>query len=364
MHRDAPRRGIGAQEAPQSWGFSRLQNRNAIASGNYGTFVIQSLIGPPANVGMPTVATQEYLLKLGKAVAFVAAGDGNVTPTERAALLDLARTYGASAATLEELRTFDARSAKLETVVTPELRPVARLILHDAIGVARVDGFGAKEREAAFQTARQLGVPTGVVTAIEGIFNVADAVRGARLTVIGQPPVPTGANMVESGAGVREREFGVGSAPGARDRDGSEGRERSGSAGPIPKELGVKIGKAILVIAGADGDLSEPELGWFLGMAYAMGAPNEVIEEYAKFDYHSASLTEFLGASTKPFARLILHDAIRVARQDGFGDRERMAAVRAAGLLGLDTSIVTAIEGFLLLEDAVRAARMRVLSPS
>lgn len=320
-----------------------LDNRNAIATGNHGRFVMEDVVGPLERMGFPLI-TQQFIVKLGKAVLYVAAGDGNVTPTERAACLEAMRRYGAAAAALEEIRTFDAKRAKLDEVVTAELRPLARFILHEAISVARVDGFGAKEREAAFQAARALGVPTGVVTAIEGILSIEETLKVARHGLIGLPSAPPpGPNPVEQGAETRAKEMGMG--------------------GPVPKQLGAKIGKAILTIAGSDGHLSEREMGWFLGMARALGAPDDVIEDYQKFDYHSARLSDWFDEETRPFGRLILHDAIRVARSDGFGERERAAAVRAAGLLGLDTSLVQAIEGFLLVEDGVRAARMRVLSP-
>ncbi|HEV8361626.1 MAG TPA: hypothetical protein VGR28_14350 [Candidatus Thermoplasmatota archaeon] len=140
-------------------------------------------------------------------------------------------------------------------------------------------------------------------------------------------------------------------------------RETFGHTVPIPPEMKLKVSQAILTVAGADGEVSPREMEYFLGLARSMGCTDAILEQLLKFDYRAAKLPDFYDAQTKPVGRHILYDAIHVARQDGFGPKEREAAFRAAKMLGLDPHLVVDIEGLLGIEDAVRAARIRLLSP-
>lgn len=140
-------------------------------------------------------------------------------------------------------------------------------------------------------------------------------------------------------------------------------REYYGVTSPIPPEVQMKVGKAILCVAGADGDLSPTEMNYFLGVSKTMGLTDAHLEELMKFDYRAARLSDLLDKSTKPLARIVLYDALRVARADRVNPPEREAAIKMAKLLGLDPGLVTAIEGVLGIEDSLNAARIRLLSP-
>lgn len=140
-------------------------------------------------------------------------------------------------------------------------------------------------------------------------------------------------------------------------------RQTFGVTFPLTPALREKVGKAILVVAGADGALSDTEMDYFLGLARTWGASDAQLEAFQKFDYRAARLADLLDAETRPLARIILYEAVRIARSDGFAANEREAAARAAKMLGLDAHIVVDIEALLGIEDAVRAARIRLLSP-
>lgn len=132
---------------------------------------------------------------------------------------------------------------------------------------------------------------------------------------------------------------------------------------PIPEEQRVAIGKAILAVAGGDGDLTHMEMNYFLGLQRGLGATQEMLEQWQKFDYRGVRMTDLVTKELEPWSRIILYDALRVARADGVGQKERDAAVRMAKVLKIDPTHVSAIEGMLGIEDALTAARIRVLSP-
>jgi tellurite resistance protein len=93
-----------------------------------------------------------------------------------------------------------------------------------------------------------------------------------------------------------------------------------------------------------------------------MGAPPEMREEFAKFDAVDARLEDFLDENVRPVARIVLLDAIRVSRADGFAEKERALAKRGARRLGIEESWVDAMEAQLVVEDAIREARVLALA--
>ncbi|HLE97704.1 MAG TPA: hypothetical protein VI997_10075 [Candidatus Thermoplasmatota archaeon] len=136
--------------------------------------------------------------------------------------------------------------------------------------------------------------------------------------------------------------------------------EGFGTHAALPADLVLRYGKAVASVAAADGELSEAEVACFCTTMRAWGATDLELDECFGAPEPSGAPLE---AALRPLARLILYDAIRVAAADGFGPVERDAARRAAERLGLDPGLVPAIEGLLGVEEALRAARLRLLSP-
>lgn len=83
-----------------------------------------------------------------------------------------------------------------------------------------------------------------------------------------------------------------------------------------------------------------------------------------KFDPRSEKLETYLTPEVRPYARVILYDAVRCAASDGFAENERRLAHRAAKLLGQPADLVPWIEGVIMLEETTRQARLRLLSPA
>lgn len=314
------------------------------------------------NFGIEGPFDAERGIKVGKAILVVAGADGDLSDKEWSFFLGLARHFGASEGIIDEYLKFDHRGARLEDLLDASTRPAARVILFDAVRTARVDGFHERERASARRAAQVLGLDAGVVSAIESQLALEDGVRNARITLLSSngPTLPAPAKSLSKDA---PHAYGQRFARGRIQYDDFFRDERYGLSGPMPHEFAMNVGKAILTVAGAEGSVSASEMGWFLDMVDALGAPPEAVEQFRRFDYKSAKLENLLTPELRPLARIILFEAMNVARVDGIHDKERQAAVKAARVLGVDASFVSAVEAYFSVEEAVRQARLRVLSP-
>lgn len=327
-----------------------MTDRSGTRTMNHDRHVLHDTYGPGEIYGLPPGSLPgTFYDKLAKSILVVAAGDGRLTASERDYLVGLTKALGAPREVIESVRAFDPSRATLEDSFDKDLRPLAKIVLYDAVRTARVDGFAQKERELARRGAKLLGLDIGIVPSIEAMLAVEDAVRAARLSVIQAPerwtgPGPTTAELGDDNDWWRTEQHGV--------------------RGAIPAIGMVKVGKAILKIASGDGQLTDAETNWYYGMAKALGAPPPAIEEVMKWDPRATPLEDLIDASTRPFARMVLYDAVRCAASDGFAEGERRLAVKAAKLLDLDPGLVPWVEGVIELEHAARRARMKLLSPS
>ena len=278
--------------------------------------------GPLSRFGLPVPLPAGIMAEAGKLVLALASADGELSPRERETYLSILRSYGAPDADVDALRAFVPGPMVVERVVGGQKPSFLRCLVYDAIRTARVDGFAEKERTATVRIAQRLGLETGLVTAIESLLVVEDATRRARHRLLLTPEV-----------------------------------------GSMPRELLSRIGRAVLIVAASDGELTEPEMRWFVGHMKASGAPDDLVEDFLKFDPRFAQLSDVLDERLRPFARTIVFDALRTARADGVSLRERVIAERAAEQLRLDAGLVAAMENQLEVETAVREARLHLLAP-
>ena len=137
------------------------------------------------------------------------------------------------------------------------------------------------------------------------------------------------------------------------------------------RELLIQYGKAIMFIVGADGTISDAERTCWMGIARAMGVPDDVREEWLKFDWRHGRLEDCIpGLSTDPqnpgeVTLAFLYDAIRVSRADGvYGTAEKAAVAKTARALGIPQSSVNALESLVELEQSVRTLRLSLLHPA
>lgn len=124
--------------------------------------------------------------------------------------------------------------------------------------------------------------------------------------------------------------------------------------------------KALLVVAGADG-MSTAEMDHFVAWQHTSGHPKDLIEELQHFDYRSADVKQVITAfrelveQTPEAKRMLIYDALRIAHADGkYSASERKALQQVAEELGVDRTIVIALEGVVSVEFAARQMRLAI----
>ncbi|MGX2993112.1 TerB family tellurite resistance protein [Streptomyces sp. JNUCC 64] len=122
-------------------------------------------------------------------------------------------------------------------------------------------------------------------------------------------------------------------------------------------------GLALLVIAGADGEVAPEELRWLLDHQRRFGAPAEVLERYRTFDPRGVDLVDLfrevrVDHDSWQGARHLLYHAVQMASADGLlHEAERARVEEAAALLGVTDDIVGALVALVALERSVTALR-------
>ncbi|OLR92209.1 tellurite resistance TerB family protein [Actinokineospora bangkokensis] len=134
-------------------------------------------------------------------------------------------------------------------------------------------------------------------------------------------------------------------------------------------EAMVNYGKALLVIAGADGEVSDAEFDWLVDHQRRFGATEEVIAAYRDFDHQSADLGEILAgistdvASWQAAPHLVYHAIQMCSADGGYADAERGKVVEAARRMGVADDTTLALHALIRMEKAVydlRAALFHV----
>ncbi|BAY22221.1 hypothetical protein NIES2100_19840 [Calothrix sp. NIES-2100] len=134
-----------------------------------------------------------------------------------------------------------------------------------------------------------------------------------------------------------------------------------------PLEAYLNYGYALLAIAGADGVVSEAEFNWLISHQRLVGAPEEVVEKYKKFDYKNADLENLLSKITVDVdtwskSRTLLYHAIQMARADNdYSIEEQNAVKKAAKLLKVEDDIALALNRLVDTEEAVTALRKALI---
>ncbi|MEC4815258.1 MAG: TerB family tellurite resistance protein [Scytonema sp. PMC 1069.18] len=141
-------------------------------------------------------------------------------------------------------------------------------------------------------------------------------------------------------------------------------RRRYNLTKPIDFDVAVNYGGALMAIAGADGELAEKELQWYIDEQEILTTePQEYIEALHKFDWKNANIEELLSGISYDFPlnfrRTMLYQAIKMCRADGnYHDKEKATVARAAKILGIDRSLVVSFESLAELEEATERLRL------
>ncbi len=135
----------------------------------------------------------------------------------------------------------------------------------------------------------------------------------------------------------------------------------------VPKEIWREYGYALLCIAGADGDVSDPELEWLtVDLANFLNVPEDIVADWEEFDFDGADLEEIFfslrSVSFANFNKLILYDAIRMSSADGdYAEEEKERVGDAGKILQVSKEALISIEALVDLEQASQKLRLTVL---
>ena len=136
---------------------------------------------------------------------------------------------------------------------------------------------------------------------------------------------------------------------------------------PIDFEVAVNYSGALMAIAGADGELAEAELQWYIDEQEMMVVESEEKKEYiealSQFDWKNASVEELLSSLKYDFPlnfrRTMLYQAIKMCRADGnYHDKEKASVAKAAEILGIERSVAASLESLAEMEDSAERLRL------
>ena len=115
--------------------------------------------------------------------------------------------------------------------------------------------------------------------------------------------------------------------------------------------------KLILIVAGADGEVSKKEQDVIIDLARTTGGTDELIEILERFDFRKARIEDYLPNVDQKTRHILLYCALLAARADGLLEAERKKAYEMASLMNIDPVISQTIEQLLDLEDQVNSLR-------
>jgi uncharacterized tellurite resistance protein B-like protein len=241
---------------------------------------------------------------------------------------------------------YDYRHGALETLLphvefdTPA--DIGRIILYDSVRMARADSFFApEERRFVLQAAKLLHVSSQVANAIAGIVEAEEALERTRHALFVSADTP-------------------------RRADGGRPNP-TGKIPQLPKGIERKQSAifyfccALMVISGADGQVSRAEERWLLDVfARSEKLDPQLIDLLRSFEYRAVRLEELMPFIQTDYmaSEALLYTGIKMSRADTvYHSAERRYVHRAAELLGVPMDIAMTLEGLVDTEEHLEKAR-------
>ncbi|NET57606.1 MAG: hypothetical protein F6K47_16030 [Symploca sp. SIO2E6] len=132
-------------------------------------------------------------------------------------------------------------------------------------------------------------------------------------------------------------------------------------------DMGVKYSRVLLAIAGADGELADDELQWYIDEVTLMGSPQEYIDAIRNIDWKNVDIKEELSGVVFDFPlnvkRSLLYQAIKMSRADGvFHEKEKAAVAGTAEVLGVEKNVMESLKCVIEMEDSAEQLLRLILS--
>lgn len=147
-----------------------------------------------------------------------------------------------------------------------------------------------------------------------------------------------------------------------------------GITGTVELELARNFTRMIMIMtmAGADGEVAESELQWYIDEQRLLFAnPQELIEYARSIDLNkidvdiNKALDEHISLDkTLDFPSMLLYQAIKMSRADGeYHVKEKEAIHQVAQKIGIKSETVKALESLAELEDVANGLRLSLVGP-
>ena len=142
-------------------------------------------------------------------------------------------------------------------------------------------------------------------------------------------------------------------------------REEEGfTVQPRPSDLEVYM-KALLICANGDGRITNEEREWVLGIASAMGAPDDLVEQlrgYKATDTLDSLLAT--GVETGHAPRSLIYNAIRACATDGELSKGELDAIdNAASDMQVPKPVLEELKDIVVQEAKLRERRLKLVFP-
>ena len=134
----------------------------------------------------------------------------------------------------------------------------------------------------------------------------------------------------------------------------------------IPVESWLNYAYALLIVAGADGEVSNDEMQWLeKDFTRIVEAPDGFRKKIREFDWANADLEEVLDKVRADFPmnyiRALVYDSIKMAMADSdFDEAEKSTARKIASILNVPIYIARTIEGLVSTEKSVMEIRQSI----
>ncbi|PWJ40927.1 TerB family tellurite resistance protein [Sediminitomix flava] len=286
-----------------------------------------------------------------QALLVIAGADGKLSSDESewlsSAFLNVVK---ANTEAREYLENYDFGAQKIEELLT-DLNfktPLnhKRALLYDAVHMSRADFvYAPEEQSSVHRAAEYMKIPSYLTKAIEGLVNTEKAVEMTRKAIFELEEHKKGDGLYKVSdpnsfkASIHERNM--------------LGLKH------VEENLQRLYGFALMIIAGADGEVSEREQEWYKSdFAVNTSVSTQVVKEVLDFDYRHESLEDVISELNKKvpvnIKRTLLYNAIKMARADKlYPSEERMAVERAASLLDVNEDIMHTIQHLVMTEEKV-----------
>ena len=139
---------------------------------------------------------------------------------------------------------------------------------------------------------------------------------------------------------------------------------------PVDFDVAVNYSAALLAIAGADGELADSEMAWYINEQRLLLEDSDAyIEAIRNIDWRNVNVEKTLSDVRYDFPvnfrHGILYDAIKMCSADGeYHVKEKAAVKKAAQTLGVAPDVLTNLEALAKMEAAADELRCSLVGTS